>query len=73
MNREIEVVEIYLMDISNKEKCIRLNDFLLDCFNEMEAQDQNMHPEVKHNLAEAYQLAKNYLRELEEQIDHLDQ
>ncbi|KTD43250.1 hypothetical protein [Legionella quateirensis] len=66
MNREIEVEEIYLMNISNKEKCKRLNDFLLDCFNEMEAVDQNMHPEVHHNLSEAYQLAKNYLRTLEE-------
>lgn len=66
MDRTIEVVEIYLMDISDQEKCKKLNDFLLDCFNEMEAQDQNMHPEVKHNLAAAYQLAKNYLRELEE-------
>lgn len=66
MNREAEVVEIYLMDISKKEKCRLLNDFLLDCFNEMEAQDQNMRPEVHHNLSKAYQLAKNYLRELEE-------
>ncbi|TAL64219.1 MAG: hypothetical protein EPN84_03745 [Legionella sp.] len=67
MNREIEVIEIYLMDISNEAKCKKLKDFLLDCYNEMEAQDQNMHPEVKHNLAAAYQLAKNYLRELEDQ------
>lgn len=65
MNREIEVVEIYLMNISNEEKSKKLKEFLLDCYNEMEAQDQNMHPEVKHNLAEAYQLAKNYLRALE--------
>lgn len=64
MNREIEVIEIYLMDVSNDEKCRRLQEFLLDCFNEMEAQDQNMHPEVQHNLSEAYQLAKNYLRKL---------
>lgn len=66
MNRVLEVIEIYMMDISKEAKCQKLNDFLLDCFNEMEAQDQNMHPEVKHNLAAAYQLAKNYLRELEE-------
>lgn len=66
MNREKEVIEIYLMDISKKEKCKRLEEFLLDCFNEMEAQDQNMNPEVHHNLSGAYQLAKNYLRKLEE-------
>lgn len=66
MNREAEVIDIYLRDISNQEKCRLLKDFLLDCYNEMEAQDQNMHPEIKHNLAAAYQLAKNYLRKLEE-------
>jgi len=67
MNREIEVVEIYMLDISKAKKIQKLHDFLLDCDNEMQAQDQNMHPEVQHNLAAAYQLAKNYLRELEGQ------
>ena len=66
MNREIEVIEIYQMNISKENKCKKLQDFLLDCFNEMEAVDQNMHPEVHHNLSQAYQLAKNYLRELEQ-------
>ncbi|HHT9964468.1 TPA: hypothetical protein ACT9LN_002013, partial [Legionella pneumophila] len=66
MNRENEVIEIFLMDISKKEKCKLLKDFLLDCKNEMEAQDQNMHPEVHHNLSQAYQLAQNYLRKLQE-------
>lgn len=65
MNREIEVIEIYLLNISNEKKCQLLNDFVLDCYNEMEAQDQNMHPEVQHNLSNAYQLAKEYLRKLE--------
>jgi hypothetical protein len=66
MDREIEVVEIYLSQCSKEEKLKKLNDFLLDCYNEMEAQDENMRPEVRHNLAQAYQLAKNYLRQLEE-------
>ena len=66
MNREIEVIEIYLMKISTHEKCRRLKEFLLDCYNEMQAQDENMRPEVTHNLADAYQLAKNYLRALEQ-------
>lgn len=65
MNRVKEVIDISLLEISDQEKCKKLQDFLLDCYNEMEAQDQNMHPEIKHNLAAAYQLAKNYLRELE--------
>ncbi|WP_298626854.1 hypothetical protein [uncultured Legionella sp.] len=66
MNREIEVEEIYMMNVNKQTKCKLLNDFLLDCFNEMEAVDQNMRPEVFHNLSEAYQTAKNYLRVLEE-------
>ena len=66
MNREIEVIEIYLTKISIHEKCKRLEEFLLDCHNEMEAEDENMRPEVKHNLAQAYQLAKNYIRELKQ-------
>lgn len=66
MDREIEVIEIYLLDVGKQEKCSLFKDFLLDCRNEMDAQDQNMRPEVQHNLAEAYQLAKNYLRMLEE-------
>ncbi len=69
MNRELEVIDIYMLDISNEEKRKKLNDFILDCFNEMEAQDQNMHPEVKNDLAAAYQLAKKYLRDLEELPD----
>lgn len=54
------------MAISKDEKIKQLQDFLLDCYNEMEAQDQNMHPEIKHNNAEGYRIAKDKLRELEE-------
>lgn len=63
----MEVEELFRMNISKEKKCKLLNDFLLDCFNEMEAVDQNMHPEIHDHLSEAYQLAKNYLRHLEEQ------
>lgn len=65
MDMTCKVEAIYQMQVSRQEKCKLLKDLLVDCFNEMEAQDQNMHPEVHHNLSEAYQLAKNYLRELE--------
>ncbi|MDP3268650.1 MAG: hypothetical protein Q8M40_06315 [Legionella sp.] len=68
MNREIEVVEIFLMNINNEEKCKKLNEFLLSCYNEMVAQEENMRPEVMHNLAQAYQLAKNYLRKIENNL-----
>lgn len=55
------------MTISKDEKIALLKDLMLDCYNEMEAQDQNMHPEVKHNNAEGYRIAKDKLRELEEE------
>jgi hypothetical protein len=66
MDMKKKVQDIYQMDISKQEKCKLLNDILIDAFNEMEAQDQNMHPEIHNNLSEAYRLAKDYLRELEE-------
>lgn len=56
--------EIYQMSAPNAVKVKLLNDLLLDCYNEMEAQDQNMHPEVHHNLAEAFRVTKDYLRRL---------
>ena len=56
---------IFSLSIQKDEKIKLLKELLLDCYNDMEAQDQNMHPEVKHNNAEGYRLAKNLLRELE--------
>ena len=53
------------MLVSKDEKIRLLKDLMLDCYNEMEAQDQNMRPEVKHNNAEGYRIAKDKLRELE--------
>lgn len=53
------------LPISKDEKIKLLKDLILDCYNEMEAQDQNMHPEIKHNNAEGYRIAKDKLRELE--------
>lgn len=60
-----EVKNICLKKLSNEEKIKQLKDLMLDCYNDMEAQDQNMHPEVKHNNAEAYRLAMDKIRELE--------
>lgn len=37
----------------------------LDLHNEMEAQDQNMHPEIHNKLAEGLRLATNFIRELQ--------
>jgi hypothetical protein len=60
-----QVEKISQMLISKKEKIKLLEEVALDCYNDMEAQDQNMHPEVKHNNAEGYRIAKNLIRELE--------
>ena len=67
MNRDTEVFEIYHRNISKEEKIRLLEDIILDLRNEMEAQDQNMHPEIHNKLAEGLRLAKNFIRELHDQ------
>lgn len=64
MNRDIEVLEIYQRDISKDEKIRLLEEITVDLLNEMEAQDQNMHPELHNKLSEGVRLAKDFLREL---------
>jgi len=66
MNMQEEAELIYQSHIDKAEKIRQLNDLVLDCQNEMDAQDQNMHPEVQHRLSEGLRVAKNYLRELQE-------
>lgn len=56
--------KIYNLSIEKDKKIVMLKELLLDCLNEMEAQDQNMHPEVQHKVSEGYRLAKDFLREL---------
>ncbi|KTD73451.1 hypothetical protein [Legionella tucsonensis] len=67
MNRDAEVLEIYHRDISKEEKIHLLEEIALDLRNEMEAQDQNMHPEIHNKLAEGLRLATNFIRELHSQ------
>jgi hypothetical protein len=67
MNRDEEVREIYSRNISKKEKIHLLEEIALDLQNEMEAQDQNMHPEIHNRLAEGLRLATNFIRELREE------
>lgn len=64
MNRDAEVIEVYNRDIPKSEKIRLLEDLVLDLNNELEAQDQNMHPEIHNKLSEGLRLAKNFLREL---------
>ncbi|MGM9453576.1 hypothetical protein ACTAZI_09595 [Legionella bozemanae] len=65
MNRDAEVLEIYHRNISKEEKIHLLEEMALDLRNEMEAQDQNMHPEIHNKLAEGLRLATNFIRELQ--------
>ena len=64
MNRDEQVLEIYLRDIPKDEKIRLLEDIELDMMNEMAAQDQNMQPELHNRLSEGLRLAMNFLREL---------
>lgn len=66
MDRDIEVLEIYQRNIDKQEKIRLLEDLALDMFNELEAQDQNMQPEIHNRLSEGLRMAKNFIRELQE-------
>lgn len=68
MNRDTEVEEIYHRNIPNEEKIKLLEDIALDLHNEMEAQDQNMHPEIQNKLGEGLRIATNYIRKLRKQL-----
>lgn len=65
MDMKERVRIIYKMSVRKSVKIRLLNELIIDCLNEMEAQEQNMHPEVEHNLAEGYRTAKNCLRKLQ--------
>ncbi len=67
MDRVEEVCKISKQHISAQEKINLLNDVVLDISNELEAQDQNMHPEIHNQLSEGLRLAKNLIRELHTQ------
>lgn len=67
MKRDAEALEIYRRDIDKAEKIRLLEDLVLDLTNELEAEDQNMHPEVHNRLSEGLRLATNFLRELHNQ------
>lgn len=58
--------ELYHRSLDRAEKIRLLNELILDCRNELEAQNENMHPEIKHNVAEGLRLASDYVRQLEE-------
>ena len=65
MNVKHDAKTIYESSVSKDEKILQLRNIILDCKNELDAQEQNMRPEVRHNLSEGLRVATNYLRELE--------
>lgn len=65
MNMQRMAEEIYNKPMDNAEKIRLLNELILDCYNELEAQNENMRPEVKHNVAEGLRVAHDYVRKLE--------
>ena len=63
MDRVDEVMDIIHRNIPTDKKVNLLRNLLIDLKNEMEAQDQNMHPEIRTGVSEAYQLANQYILE----------
>lgn len=68
MDRDIEVLQIYHLKISKKEKIHLLEEIALDLRAEMEAEDENMHPDVYNRLDEGLRLATDFIRKLREQL-----
>ena len=63
-NRVDEALDIYNRPMAKKEKMRLLEELALDLHNELEAQDQNMHPEVYNELAEGLRVTTNFIRTL---------
>lgn len=65
MNMKRMAEDIYHKQLDVQEKIRLLNELILDCRLELEAQDENMHPEVKHNMAEGLRIVSDFVRTLE--------
>lgn len=64
MNRVDEALDIYNRHIAKEEKIRLLEELALDLHNELEAEDQNMHPEIYNDLAEGLRVVTNFIRTL---------
>ncbi|AIT08545.1 hypothetical protein IB633_09125 [Francisella philomiragia] len=64
MNMLKEANLIYRMGINKKRKIYLLEQNAIDCSSEMDAQDQNMRPEICNNQSEGLRKTKDYLRKL---------
>jgi len=57
--------------LSSDEKIKRLNNLILDLTNEMEAVDENMHPDVNHDLARKLQKTQEILRKVKASVEDM--
>ncbi|MDA0911875.1 MAG: hypothetical protein O2809_10050 [Proteobacteria bacterium] len=64
MNMYNEANSIYEMRTHNENKRYLLEQHAVDCIGEMDAQSQNMRPEVCNNQAEGLRITQEYLRRL---------
>ncbi|QIW09723.1 hypothetical protein [Francisella sp. LA112445] len=68
MNLKKEAERIYFMDISVKEKIRLLEQNAADCYEEMAAVEQNMHPEISHEADEGLRKTNDYLDQLKKKL-----
>jgi len=66
LNMQEKANEIFHSSLDDAQKVKQLEDLIFDCQHELEAQEQNMRPEVQHRLSEGLRIAKNYVRTLQE-------
>ena len=60
--------KIYESSMTRSEKINQLQNLILDSKNELDAQEQNMRPEIRHNLSEGLRVATKCLRELQKSL-----
>lgn len=62
MNMKEQAEKIYNRPLSDEEKLKQLKELEVDCVNMIEAQDQNMQPEMKQRLSEGLRKVRDYIR-----------
>ena len=60
--------KIYESSMTRSKKINQLQNLILDSKNELDAQEQNIRPEIRHNLSKGLRVATNYLRELQKSL-----
>lgn len=68
-----KINEIEQSSIHLKDKIKKMNSLVLDLTNELEAVDQNMSPEVEHDLAKKLTIANKLLEKLKRREKELNE